>query len=255
MGLTKNSSRGYFSALFILCGTLFLSACASKEHREYGDIYDPFEEANRATFAFNEVLDENFAKPVAKGYRAVMPEPARVGVKNVLTNLSTPVNAGNQLLQGDIDGVMTDIGRVLINTTLGIAGLFDVAGYLGLEHEKEDFGQTLAVWGFSEGPYFVIPLLGPSNLRDSVGRFSDSFADPLNIYLMNIEEEELIYARWGVSLVSQRTDLLEVLDELQSNAIDYYAVMRSSYTQYRQGQIRDDAAGSSYISIPDFDEE
>ena len=255
MGRTDNSSLRRFSALLMLCGTLLITSCASKDLYEYSEVSDPFESSNRAVFAFNEVLDENFAEPVARGYRAVMPEPARKGVRNVLTNLATPVNAGNQLLQGDVDGVVTDLGRALINTTIGIAGLFDVAGYLGLEHEPEDFGQTLGVWGFAEGPYFVIPLLGPSNMRDSVGRLTDSFADPLNIYLMNIEEEELIYTRWGVSLLSQREGLLDVLDELKAGSIDYYAVMRSSYTQYRRGLIRDDAGGSSYVAIPDFDEE
>ncbi len=252
----KQTSLKNTGVLFLtatLC--LFMMSCASNDSRQYGDVYDPMESTNRAIFAFNEVLDENVAEPVAKGYRLVMPEPGREGIKNVLTNLSTPVNAGNQLLQGDVGGAMTDIGRALVNTTIGIAGLFDVAGYLGLEHEPEDFGQTLAVWGVSEGPYFVIPLLGPSNLRDGVGRLADSFADPLNIYLMNIEEEEIIYARWGVSVVSQREDLIEVLDELESGAIDYYAVMRSSYSQYRNTLITDKDASAGMAAFPDFDDE
>lgn len=256
MRYNQLSTQNYFfNICAIFLTSMLLTACASHESREFGDVYDPFESSNRAVFAFNEVLDDNVAKPVAKGYRTVLPEPARVGVRNVLQNLSTPVNAGNQLLQGDVEGVATDIGRAIINTTIGIGGLIDVAGYLGLEYEPEDFGQTLGVWGFSEGPYFVIPVLGPSNLRDSTGRVVDAIADPLNIYLMNIEEEEIIYARTGVSLVAQRESLLDVLEELEYGAIDYYAVMRSSYTQYRRSVIRDQDATQGSVAIPDFDDE
>jgi phospholipid-binding lipoprotein MlaA len=241
---------------FLVVGTsIILSACASNDQAQYSDVYDPFESYNRSVFAFNDALDDAVAKPVAKTYRAVLPEPARVGTQNVLRNLSTPVNAGNQLLQGDVGGMMTDIGRALINSTLGIAGLFDVAGKFGLEHELEDFGQTLAVWGVSEGPYVMIPLLGPSNLRDGTGRLVDAYADPLRHYWTNTEQEEWIYARMGVSVVSQRESLLDILDELEAGAIDYYAVMRSSYTQYRSGLVEDTAGNGSYLDIPDFDEE
>lgn len=253
--MTSSNTSRFKNILCALSAVMILSACASSEDTRYGQVYDPFEDSNRAVFAFNQVLDENVAEPIAKGYRIIMPEPGREGIKNVLQNLSTPVNAGNQLLQGDFEGALTDIGRALVNTTVGVAGLFDVAGYFGYKHEPEDFGQTLAVWGFSEGPYFVIPVLGPSNLRDGTGRLADSLADPLNIYLQNIEEEEIIYARWGVSLLSQRTDLLDVLDELEANAIDYYAVMRSSYTQYRTNLINDQDGSMGSVAIPDFDEE
>lgn len=254
MGLT-NFLPSAKPSLLAVAGCLLLSACASSDDTKYGQVYDPFETSNRAVFAFNQVLDENVAEPIAKGYEIVIPEPGRVGVKNVLQNLATPVNAGNQLLQGDFEGALTDLGRAVVNTTLGIAGIFDVAGYFGYEHEPEDFGQTLAVWGFSEGPYFVIPLLGPSNLRDGTGRIVNSALDPLNIYLTNIDQEELIYTRWGVSLLSQRAEYLDVLNELEESAIDYYAVMRSSYTQYRKAVINDNNAGMGSVNIPDFDDE
>lgn len=231
-----------------------LSACASSRTSE-SQVYDPFEEANRAVFEVNDVLDDAVSKPLAKGYRYALPEPARVGVRNVLRNLNSPVNIGNQLLQGDIAGVGNDVGRAVINTTLGIAGLFDVAGYMGLKYESEDFGQTLGKWGISSGPYFIIPVLGPSNLRDSAGRLVDNYADPLRHYLFNTDQENIYYTRAGVSLIDQRESVLDVLKTMEKSSIDYYAVLRSSYDQFRKTQIRDKEGGFGGVVIPDYDSE
>jgi phospholipid-binding lipoprotein MlaA len=233
---------------------LILSACASSDTRT-GGVYDPFEEANRAVFKVNNVLDDAIAKPIAKGYRYVLPEPARVGVRNVLRNLNSPVNIGNQLLQGDVAGAGNDVGRAVINSTIGIGGLFDVAGYMGLKYESEDFGQTLGKWGVTAGPYFIIPVLGPSNLRDSTGRVVDNYADPLRHYLFNTDQEDIYYARAGVSLIDQREAVLDVLETMEQSSIDYYAVMRSSYDQYRKAQIRDEDPGVGGAVIPDYESE
>ncbi|MCB9963941.1 MAG: VacJ family lipoprotein [Rhodospirillales bacterium] len=255
MAYSVLSFRKPLHALGALATVLILGACSSTQHAQSYDIYDPFEDANRTVFTINDKLDKVIAKPIAKTYRVVLPEPARVGVRNVLRNLNTPVNAGNQLLQGDLSGTATDLGRALINTTAGIGGLFDVAGYLGLEYEFEDFGQTLAVWGIDNGPYFIIPLLGPSTLRDSTGRLVDAYADPLSHYLQNTHREEWLYTRWGVSLVDQRESVLDVLDDLESSSIDYYAVMRSSYIQYRAAMVRDEGGVMNHVEIPDYEDE
>lgn len=230
-----------------------LTACASAN--DDGEISDPFETTNRFVFKINDTLDENVAVPVAEGYRFVFPEPARVGIRNVLRNLKSPLNIAHQTLQADFDGAANDVGRALLNTTAGIGGLFDVAGYMGLKYEPEDFGQTMGKWGVAEGPYLVVPLLGPSNVRDSVGRLTDAYADPLRIYLANTDREYLNYTRMGVGLVSDREALLEVLEDLQNSSMDYYAVMRSSYHQYRKAQINDAEGSASSTNIPDYSDE
>lgn len=206
--------RSFYSFIG-LTALLLLSACASSNNTS--DVYDPFEGSNRVVFAVNDAFDKALAKPVAQTYRVVLPEPARVGVRNVLRNLASPTNIANQLLQGDIGGAGNDVGRAVINTTLGVGGIFDVAGEMGLEYEPEDFGQTMGVWGIPPGPYFVVPVFGPSNLRDSTGRVVDFFADPLEIYLDNTNQEEWIYIRIGVYAVSQREGLLDVLDTLRDS--------------------------------------
>lgn len=232
---------------------LALTGCASSQ-QDALEVYDPLEGVNRATFAFNDALDRAVAQPVARGYRAVVPKPARTGVHNFLTNLKSPVNIGNQVLQGDVRGAANDVTRALVNTVFGIGGLIDIASDVGLEKEQEDFGQTLAVWGVDSGPYLVLPLLGPSNARDAVGGLVDAYADPLRIYLDNIDEEEWSYVRMGVSAISQRERLLDTLDDLRRNSFDYYVAIRSSYTQRRAALIRDENPDNSYSAdIPDYD--
>ncbi len=236
---------------------LALAACSSTaaETTTENGIYDPFESYNRGVFAVNDALDQAILRPVAKGYKAAVPEPARKGVHNFLLNLRSPVNFANDVLQGDLSGAGKTAARAVINTTVGVGGLFDVAGYEGMEYEHEDFGQTLGVWGVGHGPYVVIPLMGPSSLRDSTGLLVDSFADPLRIYLFNIEKEGWHYARVGMTALDTRTELLDTLDDLRSNSYDYYAAMRSSYYQYREALVNDhDASKYDAPEIPDYDD-
>lgn len=238
--MTHKTLTARIGSLSLLCLTMIsLGACASHQGRN-AEVYDPFESSNRAMFKVNDVLDDTVAKPVATGYRYAFSEPTRHGVRNVLRNLNSPLNISHQLLQGDLGGAGSDIGRAVINTTLGIGGVFDIAQYFGMEYEPEDFGQTMAVWGIADGPYFIIPLLGPSNLRDSMGRLVDAYVDPVGRYLVNTDREDLYYTRAGVTLVSQREEVLDLLQDMEENSIDYYAVMRSSYQQYRQALIRDE---------------
>ena len=243
-------------AVFIGIG---LTSCASSEERfdvSGVQIYDPFEDTNRAIFKFNEGVDDFVIHPVAKGYRAVVPEPARDGFSNFLANLRSPVNFANQLLQGDVDGAGNVALRAVVNTLVGLGGLFDVAAAEGIEPEIEDFGQTLAVWGVDHGPYIVAPIFGPSSLRDYVGIAVDSFADPLRFYLNNIDEEGLYFAKVGADYLVLRESLVDVLEDLEASSIDYYAAVRSTYYQRREALVNDEGRGGSgqLPSIPDFDE-
>lgn len=216
-------------------------------------IYDPFEGVNRSIMAVNEGIDKAVLEPVARGYRYVTPKPVRTGLRNFLHNLKSPIIMGNELLQGDFEGLANATGRLFINTLLGIGGVFDVADMGGIPYEPEDFGQTLAVWGVGNGPYIVIPLLGPSTLRDGTGLLVDSFVDPVRIYLFNTDREWLHYTRLGVGVVDQREEFLEIVDDLRANSFDYYAAVRSAYYQRRQALVSNMAPdAASTPDIPDY---
>lgn len=241
-------------------GCLFIASCASNTNPVYvGDIEvdDRYESYNRGVFAFNDAISDAVIHPVVKGYRAVVPSPARTGVSNVITTLRSPVTFGNQVLQGDVEGAGNVLKRTIINVLIGVGGLFDVAGYEGIEYEPEDFGQTLAVWGVDHGPYVVVPLLGPSSLRDYTGYFVDGFADPLRWYLFNIGEEGIYYTRAGIEYLDLRESLIDVLEELETSSIDYYAATRSIYYQRRQAMIEDRGrnGASSAPAFPEFDDD
>jgi len=250
---------------FVLSCALFLSACAKTDTPAYDEsltpgMSDPYEDVNRKIFAFNKVVNDNVVNPALTGYRAVVPAPARTGVDNALQNLQSPVHFANEVLQGDIKGAGDVTFRAVVNTLVGFGGLFDFAGAEGYEADNEDFGQTLAVWGLKHGPYIVVPILGPSSLRDYAGYFVDYFMDPLGWYWDNIDENHLHYTEAGVQYVNLRNNLKDGLKELEDSSIDYYASVRSSYYQARKAMINDgDATGDSYDDIafadfPDYDE-
>jgi phospholipid-binding lipoprotein MlaA len=234
-----------------------MSGCAtSKNAYETGGISDPMEEYNRVVFNLNDSLDRAIAEPIARGYRAVVPSFVRKSVGNFLRNARTPVNAANQLLQGDVEGAAGDVSRMMMNTVIGVGGLFDVAAETGLMHEHEDFGQTLAVWGLGHGSYLVIPFFGPSSFRDASGLLVDAYADPLRLYLHNTDQDVWQYARTGMTVLDTRTELLDALDDLRANSFDYYAAMRSAYVQRREALVRDQEPGAlSAPAIPDYDDE
>lgn len=226
----------------------------------YEEVADPLEGVNRATLAFNEVVDDALLEPAARGYRDLTPPPVRDGVRNFLRNLRSPVNIANQLLQGDLQGFGNDVARVVLNTTFGVVGLVDVADAVGFSYEKEDFGQTLGTWGVGHGAYLVLPLMGPSSVRDGTGMLVDSYADPVRLYLFNTDREGWYYARAGVSALVQREELLDVLDDLQKNSFDYYAALRSVYIQRREAETSDrdgagDGAVTAMVEMPDYDDE
>jgi len=236
-----------------------LAGCASHQDQSVmGDeqvISDPFENTNRAIFKFNEVVDDNVIHPVVKGYRFVVPQEARNGLGNFLRNLQSPVIFANQMLQGDIEGAGNVVLRAVINTLVGFGGLFDIAGKEGLPHEGEDFGQTLASWGLDHGPYIVVPILGPSSTRDTVGYIVDGYADPLRWYLFNVDEASIHYARSGLNYLNIRDNLMDVLEDLRKSSIDYYASTRSIYYQRRDALVDDENPDDAVsVAIPDYDE-
>ncbi|MGB0720635.1 MAG: MlaA family lipoprotein, partial [Bdellovibrionales bacterium] len=202
----------------------------------------------------NAAVDENVIHPVLKGYRAVTPEGVRSGVHNFLTNLKSPVVIVNQVLQGDIDGAGTALFRVTVNTLAGFGGILDVAAREGIAYEPEDFGQTLAVWGLDHGPYLVVPILGPSSMRDYAGYIVDAFADPLRWYLFDHDHDGLYYAKTALTYMDLRNELMDVLEELEKSSIDYYAATRSVYYQNRDAMVNDLGDGVGFAAIPDYDE-
>lgn len=247
--------------IFIMAAvcSMGLSACASTSQTTTADgeveVYDPMEGVNRGVFAFNDAVDDVLLKPVAKGYRAVVPKPVRSGLRNFLNNLRSPIVIANQLLQGDLEGTGNALVRVAVNTTVGVGGLFDVAATGGIKDEPEDFGQTLGVWGVGHGPYMVLPLLGPSSVRDGTGMLVDSFADPVRLYLFNTGRESVHYVRVGLSALDKREELLDVMEDLEKNSFDYYAAMRSAYIQRREALVNDqDPETTAAPAIPDYDD-
>ncbi|WP_157231051.1 MlaA family lipoprotein [Kiloniella laminariae] len=201
---------------------------------EAGD-NDPIESVNRFIFGFNKVADTLIFKPVAQGYRFVVPEPVRDVVRNFIRNTYTPVILANDLLQGDIAKAENTFARFLINTTLGAGGLADVAEVVGHSYVKEDFGQTLGTWGVSEGPYLVLPILGPSNVRDGVGMIADTLMDPLTY----IASTEVLIGRRVTDGIDTRSRNIETVEELERDSIDFYARVRSLYHQKRENEIND----------------
>lgn len=206
------------------------------------DPRDPWEPLNRATFEFNDGVDRVFFKPVAEGYRFVMPDPARTAVTNFFSNLNDPWVALNQLMQGKVRLAIDGFGRFVWNSTIGLLGLIDVASDMGLPKHQEDFGQTLAVWGVGFGPYFVIPILGPSSARDAAGLVPDAFAYlPWQIPKWADFNHRVTW-QWsltGLDLVQTRASLLDASNVLEEAALDRYVFVRDAYFQRRRYLIYD----------------
>lgn len=214
--------------------TVLLSGCASLPEDTERSEKDPWEPYNRAVYNFNDAVDRAVLRPVAKGYRAVTPDPVERGVSNFFDNLTYPIVAINQFLQGDFGDGARDTGRFLFNTIFGLGGIFDPATGVGLEENSEDFGQTLGVWGVPEGPYFVLPFLGPSTVRDSVGTYVDSEMDPSLYYVESPEKYYLL----GLRIIDLRAQLLDVDSQLE-NTYDPYTFLRDAYLQRREYLVHD----------------
>ena len=200
------------------------------------EIYDPIEPINRAIFSFNNVADKAILEPVAKGYKK-LPSPIQSGISNFLSNLRAPLVIVNQLLQGQGENAFQSTGRFIVNSTVGVFGLFDVADKIGLEEKEEDYGQTLATWGVGDGFYIVLPLFGPSNLRDTSGMVLTMLTDPINAYAVSEGEAWLVPMRTAANAIDQRSKIIDEVNALRDNSVDYYAAVRSSYYQNREAAI------------------
>lgn len=237
---------------------LTLTACATpgEGSKSASGVYDPLEGWNRNVFAFNEVVDKATIEPVARAYRVATPGLFRDGVHNFLTNLRQPVVFTNTVLQGNIDASGETVGRFLINSTLGVAGIFDVASSMGVAKHQEDFGQTLGVWGVHEGPFLMLPLLGPSNLRDAVGMGADSAFDPLTWIEFSGDpdlDDDIAVGRTIAGAISTRERLIETIETLREQPEPYIA-LRRNYTQQRRAAIRNgEIEDDPYKDLPDFD--
>ena len=221
----------------------------SEARAAYLEASDPLEPLNRAIFSFNLGLDKALLRPLAAAYNTVLPDPVRDGVRNFLSNLRTPIVLANDVLQGEIGRASDTVGRFLLNSTLGVGGLFDIASDLGFKFHDEDFGQTLAMWGIGEGPYLMLPFLGPSNPRDAIGLAGEYFADPVVIWTNNTDREWILYTRTGVDAVDRRSRNVKTLEELERTSLDFYAAVRSLYRQRRLDEIRNGESGDP-VGIP-----
>ena len=222
-------------------------------------IKDCFEPLNRATFSFNQGLDKAILKPIAKGYRN-LPTPVKNGTSNVLDNLSNLITIPNNVLQGDLKVAVINTGRLVINSTIGILGIIDVADDIGFpKYVKEDYGQTLGTWGVGPGCYLVLPVLGPSNLRDTAGSFANIIGgDPWynasahgNNEFLN---ENIYLTSKALSGIDFRADNIESLENLETNSLDFYASVKSLYNQDRENKIKNTQRGSIEVLYKDEDD-
>ncbi|MCL2469468.1 MAG: VacJ family lipoprotein [Alphaproteobacteria bacterium] len=244
-----------FLALFLL------SACASTprsyaEQRLAAENNDPLEPMNRVIFNVNDFLDRLLLRPLAELYRATVPPPIRTRVAAIIKNMGEPVIMANNILQGRMHDAGITFSRFVVNTTIGLGGMFEVANAKqGLPRQTGDFGQTLSVWGFGEGPYLVLPLVGPSTVRDAVGIAADTMASPWQYIVAGQGGTTIRRAYFTATTIapalSKRESALEELDVLRAGSLDFYAQVRSMYRQYRAGQL---GKPLNYI-LPTFDDE
>jgi phospholipid-binding lipoprotein MlaA len=228
-------------SLFLTVALLsVLTAGCSTSNPEALAQNDPYEQTNRSIFKMNMAIDNAVAKPIAKFYNHAVPVPVRDSIHNALTNLDKPVTFGNDVLQGEATRASETLERFALNSTLGVAGLFDVATRMGVPDHSEDFGQTLGVWGVREGPYLVIPFLGPDPPRDLTGDVADIFMDPLT-YIKFHGSDTWYAVRSGVDVLDLRARNVDTVEQIERTSIDFYATTRSLYRQYRNAEIRNGA--------------
>ena len=237
-------------------GDLSLKKNEEKEINDSKEIKDCFEKLNRTTFKFNQGLDKVIIKPIAKSYRN-LPDPIQRGTSNAVKNLSILITIPNNVLQGDVKSAIINTARLAVNTTVGLLGTIDVANKMGFpKYEREDYGQTLGAWGVGPGCYIVLPVLGPSTLRDTAGSFANVMGgDPwynASIHGNNEFLSEGVYiTSKALSGIDFRANNIESFDNLEKNSIDFYASVRSLYTQDRENKIKNNQRGNIEVFYKD----
>ena len=252
------SNRSYY-AIF-LAGFMLFGGCATvppasdiEARADFDRLNDPLEPMNRTIHKMNQRLDKALIKPIAVTYNFIIIKPIRELITNILRNLQEPLTLVNDILQGEGKRAATTFGRFVTNSTLGIGGTFDVAVGMNMHRHTEDFGQTLGAWGVGEGPYLVVPFLGPSTIRDSVGQIADIYMNPTSIAIdqANVKGLGLIYR--GAGALDSRARNIDTLRELEASSIDLYATMRSAYRQNRRKEVRNGAPPSNLDQFDIFD--
>jgi phospholipid-binding lipoprotein MlaA len=246
-------SSAFVFGLLLACGGCAATPGDTATSDDADGERDPAEPVNRAIFKVNVAADHAVMKPVAEAYTDHVPEAVQKGIHNVVQNLKEPAVAVNDVLQGNVNHAWQSVQRLAVNSTVGVAGIFDVAEKLGVPPHKSDFGQTLGVWGVGEGPFVELPLLGPSNARDAVGTVVDMAMNPLT-FVGGAPATYAGVATGGANVVDTRAQHLHDLDELERNSLDYYASLRSVYRQHRDAEIaaakqREQAAPEGQVDI------
>ncbi|HEY0525014.1 MAG TPA: VacJ family lipoprotein [Stellaceae bacterium] len=242
--MTTRPTTACLASIAVLCA---VAACATvptdpAERAAFEAANDPFEPANREIFEFNRFIDALLIKPAAQIYRGVLPEFVRNRIHNLLDNAKQPVVFANNALQGEFTRASTTVGRFLVNSTVGIGGLFDVASDWGMPRQYGDFGQTLYAYGTPDGPYLVLPLLGPSNPRDAIGDGVDSYIDPFRYIGDSYSTSNVGVARFVADGIDKRSRVIDELDEIERTALDYYATLRSLFRQNRAKELNNGVA-------------
>jgi phospholipid-binding lipoprotein MlaA len=246
-----NKGMAKFCVVLLCLAAVMLNGCASKQY--IADERDPWQGFNRTVYGFNDGLDRAILKPAAKGYQAVAPDFVETGVRNFFDNLDDISVAVNNLLQGKVSNSFSDIGRLAINSTIGILGLFDVASSMGLTKHDEDFGQTLGAWGMDSGPYIVWPLFGPSTLRDSPSLVVDRvLLNPLTYVEIKTGERIAIVA---LDVVSVRAELLSLEETVDEISTDKYTFIREAYLDRRDFLVNDGSPPEDTDLYDELDEE
>lgn len=238
-----------YIAILVVAG---LSGCAAAKPEAAGEI-TPLESYNRAMFSFNNKLDKYIIRPVAKGYRAVTNEYVRQRVTNFFNNIEEPVSAVNHVLQGEFANSGNNLGRFVLNTTLGGVGLFDVASKVGLEQKKTGFDETLATWGVPDGPFVILPVMGPSTPRAATGFVVDGYTSPMYWVAQESDGEDawlVYYGVAGLKYLNLMAENIKMLESLEEGSVDYYEAVKSAYLQNR-GKIK--RSGETSQKTPEYD--
>jgi len=227
--------KAHLRILFLMLLAAWLVGGCSSIPKEQRDPRDPWQPYNRAMFKFNTDFDNAFFKPAAQGYQAITPEPVSHGITNFFNNVADITSAVNNALQFKLSRAGTDVGRVVVNTTVGLVGFIDVATNIGIPSYKEDFGQTLGYWGFGDGPYFMMPILGPSSVRDTFGFAGDILIDPF----FSLEKDQVYWGFVVLRAIDTRAGLLVAGDLMDEAALDRYVFVRDAYLQRRRNLVHD----------------